>query len=334
MSSLVNPQVAGNCKRCSRELPPGALDCPQCHALVHEDQLERGAARARAFEANGALWDAREQWQAILPLLPPTSRQAEWISGHIHELNTTLHAPGAPDTRRKWAKWLAPLAPLAMLLAKGKTVLLFLFKFKFLLSFAGAIGVYWSLWGWRFGVGFATLILVHEMGHYIDIKSRGLPADMPVFLPGFGAYVKWKAMGVSLETRAAVSLAGPLAGWFGAAVCGLIWFQTGNPIWAALAGFTAWINVVNLIPIFILDGGQAVLALSKSDRALLLAVSVGLAVLLRQWTFLFVAAGMLWRLFTHDDSPQSSPKMTVYYAAVLSALAFVMWIMPQANPPR
>ena len=296
--------------------------------------MERTAARARAFEANGSLWDAREQWQAVLPLLPPTSRQAEWIRNHIRELETTIHAPGAPDTRKKWAKWLAPLGPLAVLLAKGKTFLLLIFKLKFLLSFAGFIGVYWGLWGWKFGVGFACLILLHEMGHYIDIKSRGLPAEMPVFLPGLGAYVKWQAMGVSLETRAAVSLAGPLAGWFGAAICGLIWYQTGNKVWAALAGTSAWLNAINLIPIFILDGGQAVFALSKVERALLLAASVGLAAWLEQWTFLLVAAGMLWRLFTRDEPPQGSAKTTVYYAAVLAALAFVMRIMPNANFPR
>lgn len=296
--------------------------------------MERTAARARAFEANGSLWDAREQWQAVLPLLPPTSRQAEWIRNHIRELETTIHAPGAPDTRKKWAKWLAPLGPLAVLLAKGKTFLLLIFKLKFLLSFAGFIGVYWGLWGWKFGVGFACLILLHEMGHYIDIKSRGLPAEMPVFLPGLGAYVKWQAMGVSLETRAAISLAGPLAGWFGAAICGLIWYQTGNKVWAALAGTSAWLNAINLIPIFILDGGQAVFALSKVERALLLAASVGLAAWLEQWTFLLVAAGMLWRLFTRDEPPQGSAKTTVYYAAVLAALAFVMRIMPNANFPR
>ncbi|HEY6248633.1 MAG TPA: site-2 protease family protein [Candidatus Angelobacter sp.] len=334
MSSTVNPQLASNCRRCSTPLPAGALDCPQCHALVHEEQLERGAARARALEANGSLWDAREQWQAVLPLLPPPSKQAEWIRGHIRELEATLHAPGAPDTRKKWAKWLAPVGPLAVILAKGKTFLLLAYKLKFLLSFAGFIVVYWSLWGWRFGVGFACLILLHEMGHYIDIKSRGLPANMPVFLPGLGAYVKWQAMGVSLETRAAVSLAGPLAGWFGSAVCGLIWYQTRDPIWAALAGTSAWLNVVNLIPVFILDGGQAALALSKVERALLLAASLGLAYLFWQGTFLLVAAGMLWRLFTRDEPPQGSPKMTAYYAAVLTALAFVMWIMHGANFPR
>lgn len=326
------PEVIRNCKRCAAELPPGALDCPRCHALVHEEQLGRVAARARAFEANGGLWDAHEQWQSALQLLPPDSQQAQWIRGHIRELETTIHAPGAPDTRSRWKKWLAPLAPLALLLAKLKTVLLFIFKFKFLLTFAASIALYWSLWGWRFGVGFVLLILLHEMGHYIDIKRRGLPAEMPVFLPGFGAYVKWQAMGVPIETRAAVSLAGPLAGWFGAALCGLLWFQTRNGVWGALAQFTALINVANLIPVFILDGGQAVLALNKLQRGLLMAASVGLAVWLEQWIFYGVAAGSLWRMFTKDEPPQGSGGITIYFLVVMLALAFLRAIMPVPNP--
>jgi Zn-dependent protease len=330
--SAIVPEVIRNCKRCSAELASGALDCPQCHALVYEEQLKRVAARARAYEANGSLWDAREQWQAALQLLPSNSKQAEWIRGHIRELETSIQAPGAPDTRRKWAKWLGPLAPVAILLAKAKTFLLAIFKLKFLFSFAASIAVYWSLWGWRFGIGFVLLILVHEMGHYIDIKRRGLPAEMPVFLPGLGAYVKWQAMGVPLETRAAISLAGPLAGWFGAALCGLLWFQTGNGIWAGLARVSAWLNLLNLIPVFILDGGQAVLAINKMERGFLLVASVGLGVLLEQWTFLLVAAGMLWRLFTKDEPGEGSRGITIYFLAVMVALALVTWMMPVASP--
>ena len=322
------------CKRCSGELPPGALDCPQCHALVHEEQLDRTAARARAYEANGSLWDAREQWKAALQLLPPASKQAEWIRNHIRELDTTIKAPGAPDTRKHWVKWLGPLAPIAVLLAKFKTVIFALFKLKFLLSFAGAIAIYWAAWGWKFGVGFAVLILIHEMGHFIDVKRRGLPAEMPVFLPGLGAYVKWQAMGVSLETRAAVSLAGPLAGWFAAVVCGLLWFQTHNGIWAALSRASAVLNALNLIPVWVLDGSQAILALNKIERALLLVVSVALAAALGQLLFLFVAAGVLWRLFTRDDSPHGSRAITGYFASVLVALAIVLWVMPGPGTGR
>jgi len=58
-----------------------------------------------------------------------------------------------------------------------------------LLSLGAFATFYWALYGAKFGVGFAILILVHEMGHFIDIRRRGLPAEMPVFLRGLGAYV-------------------------------------------------------------------------------------------------------------------------------------------------
>lgn len=290
--------------------------------------MERVAARARELEAKGALWDANEQWKSALQLLPPQSKQAEWIRNHVRELETVIHAPGAPDTRRRWAKWLAPLGPLAILLAKGKTVLLLLLKLKFLLSFGAYIAVYWSLYGPKFGIGFAVMILIHELGHFIDIKRRGLPAEMPVFLPGLGAYVKWQALGVSLQTRAAISLAGPLAGWFAAGVCALVWVQTGDGIWGALARSGAWINLLNLIPVWVLDGSQAILALNKIERAVLLVASIGLAVVLEEWTLLLVGAGLLWRLFTKDEPAQGSRSMTIYFLAVMAGLAFLMRLMP------
>jgi Zn-dependent protease len=326
--SAITSEAIRNCRRCSRELPLGALDCPQCHALVHEEQLERVASRARAFEANGSLWDAREQWQSCLSFLPPRSKQAEWIRNHIHELEVTINAPGAPDTRKRWAKWAAPLGPLALLLAKGKTILLLLFKLKFLVSFAAFLAVYWGLYGAQFGIGFAVMILIHELGHFIDVKRRGLPAEMPVFLPGLGAYVKWQAMGVSLETRAGVSLAGPLAGWIAAAICGLLWFQTGNGIWGALARSGAWLNILNLIPVWVLDGSQAVLALKRIERTVLLAASLALAIGLQEKMLFLVSAGLLWRLFTKDQAAQGSSLMTAYFLGVMAALTFVMHIMP------
>ena len=190
---------------------PGALACERCHALVHADEMDRLAAEARALEAQSRLMEARDRWVSILPLLPYESKQAEWIREHARQLESTAPAaqrPGDPNAKGKWAKRLEPLGPVAVLLGKFKIVAGALLKLKFLLSFASFIGVYLAIWGPKFGVGFALLVLIHEMGHYIDIKRRGLPVDMPMFLPGLGAYVRWQAMGVSLETRAAVSLAG------------------------------------------------------------------------------------------------------------------------------
>jgi Zn-dependent protease len=315
------------CSGCSGELPPGALECPQCHALVHAEMLERMTSQASALETQGKPTEARDLWLEALKLLPAESTQAAWVRDHARQLALAGRPTPQPDSRNKWASKLGPLAPVAIALSKAK-VLLTLFKLNFLLTLAAFIGVYWALYGMKFGLGFAALIFLHEMGHFIDIKRRGLPAEMPIFLPGLGAYVRWQALGVSRETRAAVSLAGPLAGFLAAAGCAFVWWQTGNGLWAALARASAWLNVLNLIPVWVLDGGQAALALDKQERVWVLTSSVALALLLGQNVFYLVALGAGFRIFTKDLPPQPSRVSTAYYISVLTALGLVMWYLP------
>lgn len=328
--SATTPQLIRNCQRCSRELAPGALVCDQCHALVHSEQLDRLAAEAKALEAKGDPRQARERWLMGLPLLPPASRQADWIQQHARALDAAAERiQPAPPSENKWAQRLGPVGPVAILLAKGKFLLTAIFKLKFLLSFLAFFGFYWAMFGAKFGIGFAVLILIHEMGHYIDVKRRGLPADMPVFLPGLGAYVRWQALGVSLETRAAISLAGPFAGFLAAVLCAVLWWQTGNPLWAALARAGAVLNILNLTPVWVLDGGQAALALNKMERIILLTSCLALWLLLGQGVFFLVAAGAAYQVFFAGDLPSHpSRATTVYFVAVLIALGVILRLMP------
>jgi Zn-dependent protease len=219
--------------------------------------------------------------------------------------------------------------PIAALADKNKSPASARFGLTSLLSFLAFVVIYSAASGIKFGIGFAVLILIHEMGHFIDIKRRGLPADMPVFLPGLGAYVRWEAMGVSLETRSAVSLAGPLAGFLASLVCAVIWWQTHDPLWSGLARSGAILNLLNLIPVWALDGGQAALALSKVERIVLLIVSVALGVVLRQDIFFLVGLGAGYRAFFAGDLPaHPSRAMTIYFVTVLAALGVIVWLMP------
>ena len=324
----MRPSLTQNCKACSYALAEGSVVCPQCHALVHAAELEALAARAKALEAQQQFAQAREQWLKALPFLPEQSTQAAWIRGNATKLELAARHVSAQQSRNNWASKLGPLAPIAIVLAKGKTVFLAIFKLKFLLSLGAFMAFYWTLYGAKFGAGFAALILIHEMGHYIDIKRRGLPAEMPVFFPGLGAYVRWQALGVTGQTRAAVSLAGPLAGWIAAVVCAALWWKTGNALWAALARAGAWLNVLNLIPVWLLDGGQAVLVLNKAERIVLLTSCVALAFVLGESVFFLVAAGAAWRLFTKDLPAEPNRAITGYFVGVLASLGVIMWLMP------
>ena len=309
-------------------MPLGGLVCEKCHSLIHSEELARISHQANVFEESNDLASARTEWQKALNLLPAEVTQSDWIRSHIQKLDLLAKAGPVEAPKKDWVRKLGPFGPIVLLLAKSKSLLFALFKLKSLLSLGFFMAWYWKLYGPIFGVGFVVLIFAHEMGHYIDIRRRGLPADMPVFLPGFGAYVRWTAMGMTRATRAAVSLAGPLTGLLGALICLFIGHRTGNGIWAALARSSALLNILNLIPVWILDGGMAASALSKLERWVLLTASLVLWMLFREGLLLLVAAGVIYRLFSKDLPPVGAPKIAAYYVAVLAGLTTIVYLAP------
>ena len=238
-------------------------------------------------------------------------------------------APEKPS--HPWAKRLGPLAPLAVLLPKGKAILFALFKLKFLFSFVAFLGIYWALYGAWFGIGFAVMIMIHEMGHFAEVKRRGLPAEMPVFLPGLGAYVKWQALGVSTEARALVALAGPAAGLLAAVLAAVLFWQTGRPVWAALAHTGAWLNLLNLIPVWMLDGAGAVPALDKVGRVSLLVFTGLLFWWSGQMMLLLLVAGFAWQLYRKEIPADGSVKVQLYFAGLLAAFVWLLRATPLAR---
>jgi Zn-dependent protease len=158
---------------------------------------------------------------------------------------------------------------------------------------------------------------------------------MPVFLPGLGAYVRWPAMGVTRQTRAEVSLAGPLAGLLGAVLCAVMWKTGSGSVWAALARTSGWLNILNLTPVLIFDGGQAAHALNRAERFAVLVVCLLLWLYVHNVVLLIVAAGMVYRLTTKDLPPMGSTRVAAYFIGVLAGLALVVRFIPgQMFAPR
>ena len=103
---------------------------------------------------------------------------------------------------------------------------------------------------------------------------------------------------------------------------------------AALAYTGARLNVLNLIPVWMLDGGKAAGAIGIAGRVALLALCVGLSAYTGSLIFLFVAAGMIYRLFTKDKPTHEDWGICLYYAAILAALAFVLHVTPDSLFPQ
>jgi Zn-dependent protease len=145
------------------------------------------------------------------------------------------------------------LAPLVV--AVGAIVKFGAFFLKFFGIFL-AVGGYALIWGWWFAVGFVLLILVHELGHYIEARREGLDPQLPVFLPFLGAYVALRNMRFDPWVNAKVSLAGPVTGGVGAFACLAAAESMDSDLLRALAYTGFLLNLINLAPIGILDGGH------------------------------------------------------------------------------
>jgi Zn-dependent protease len=163
-------------------------------------------------------------------------------------------------------KFLGPIAIAVIAFAsKAKAILLLLPKIKVLSTSATmlvSIAAYSLIWGWSFAAGFVILLLVHEMGHVIQLRREGIEASAPMFIPFMGAFVAAKSMGDDAGAEARVGLAGPVLGSLACLVPLAIWQVTGNEFWQALAFVGFFLNLFNLLPVLPLDGGRAMPALS------------------------------------------------------------------------
>jgi Zn-dependent protease len=173
---------------------------------------------------------------------------------------------------RRTKKTLGPVAAAGIIIAKffAKLKFLVLPALKFLpvlLKSGGTmllmIWVYTAMWGWRFGVGFVLLLLVHECGHLVVAKKFGLKVGAPVFIPFMGAFIALKEAPRNAWMEACVGIGGPMLGSLGALACNSLGEIFSAPIFIALAWFGYFLNLFNLTPVGMLDGGRIVTALSR-----------------------------------------------------------------------
>jgi Zn-dependent protease len=178
-------------------------------------------------------------------------------------------APPAEPPKAPWRRVLGLLAAAGLLLvkfgAKVKVVLLALPKLKLFTTSASmlvSIGAYALIWGWKFAVGFVLLLLVHELGHVIQLRREGIKATAPMFIPFLGAVVAMKELPKDAAAEARVGLAGPVLGSLAALVPLGVYALTGDELFQALAFVGFFLNLFNLLPVLPLDGGRAMAALS------------------------------------------------------------------------
>ena len=198
------------------------------------------------------------------PPVPAPERRADEPVAAAAEPYVSPAPP--PDTRPWWRRSLSLLVVVGLLALKwGKALLLLLPKVKVLSTSATmlvSIAAYSLIWGWKFALGFVLLLLVHEMGHVIQLRREGIEASAPMFIPFLGAAVMAKSLGDNATAEARVGLAGPILGTLGALALLPVASATDAPFWYALIFTGLFLNLFNLLPVVPLDGGRAMAALS------------------------------------------------------------------------
>jgi len=198
---------------------------------------------------------------------------------------------------------------LALLVSSAKFAKLAVTGGTMLLS----VFVYAYFFGWWYAVGFVLLMLVHELGHYIAARRRGLDVGLPTFIPFVGAWVQLKDRPHDAETEAYVGLGGPLIGTIAAAAVYYLGLDRNSALIVAIAYAGFVLNLFNLIPVPPFDGGRITAVLGPRIWFLGVPVLVALFVYRPSPLLLIVAllaAPQLLAAWRHDPN---APGAKAYY---------------------
>jgi Zn-dependent protease len=127
------------------------------------------------------------------------------------------------------------------------------------LSMAASFALMDAWLNWKAAAAIIAVLFVHESGHALAMRAFGYRSLNMFFVPFMGAFVTGRATGIDAWKQVIVSLAGPAPGLlFG------LWaldYMPGfaDPYTVRMIGFYAFsINLFNLFPLYVLDGGRVI----------------------------------------------------------------------------
>jgi Zn-dependent protease len=232
-----------------------------------EDEIRRQVIAERTAQQN-------QQQPLPQPQNPANGYPPNPSSAQVPYYSQSQQPPVQPTNRPKsklerWKDaggflgWLA-----GILLAIGKFVLpvvsviaklkYFGIAAKLFLMFGSmflSIKVYSMMFGMRFAIGLVMLIFIHECGHALAAKMRGMKTGIMLFVPMMGAFVTTRGFGVNIVQDAFIGIMGPVVGTAASLLCAAMYIPTHDTFWLALGQWGCYVNLFNLLPTPPLDGG-------------------------------------------------------------------------------
>jgi Zn-dependent protease len=273
-----------------------------------------------------------------LPYLPPGGGQLPppppiyQVTSDIPPSSQYHYSPAPPRRNRSLMSGI--VSALLAVWAFAKYGILILFKIPFattLVSLLVSFGAYAVVYGPWFAVSLVAMILVHEMGHVVEIRRQGMQATAPIFIPFLGAAIFQRSHPTSALKQAQIGIAGPIAGTLGATAALALYAATQNEVLLLAAWLGFFLNLFNLVPVWQLDGSWVLAPVSKWFQAAGYAAVAALAILHVVSIFLIVIALLgvptLIQRFRNADNPYYTSVPTgARWALGAAWLALVLYL--------
>ena len=117
-----------------------------------------------------------------------------------------------------------------------------------------------------------VVLLIHELGHFLTMKLFKYKNVRMLFVPLMGAFVQGTKKSYSQKQSFIVTVAGPFPGILIGAL--LMWYGTitHSPWLMELSGLFLMLNIINLLPLDPLDGGQMFKLFFRNNHELFLMI--------------------------------------------------------------
>jgi len=312
-----------------------SADTPE--QIDHEFELQSPQGTIRCKLAMQLSWNPFDLKYQI------TANEHDVQSGSRAAADLANRTPEQPlPVRRQFS--IMSLASLGLKLMKSAKA------FKVLL-----VGASLAAYSWLFSIQFALLLIaclvIHEYGHIRAMKYFGMKTKGIYLIP----FVGGAAVGENnLNTRwqnVVISIMGPVFGLALSVIALLLYYITGMPIFAGLAGFNALLNLFNLLPILPLDGGHILKAITFSMHNIaglvlciggillggFISYSFGLALL---WFILLIGSFEIlleWRYRRHSAllplDTYGQIFSAIWYLLTIAALVGIIFLLASSGDP-
>src|SRR6185503_11918284 len=137
-----------------------------------------------------------------------------------------------------------------------------------------------------------AIVVFHELGHFVAMKSFRYKDLGIFFIPLLGAYVSGSKREVSQKESAIILLAGPLPGIILGTIFYLLYQNDPDLSIAGISFYSVslmliFLNIINLIPVYPLDGGQLLNRVFFNEESWLSKIFVILSAGFLIWVALF-----------------------------------------------